>query len=242
MDSFFRRRLLRILFSSVLLLVWYSPALAAHSVCLDAFRESKRYGLVQLSRPLPLKENLKIGFYFGTFDPLHEGHVAVMQEGLKAGLDAVVAIPNFLTAHKPNATSLAHRSAMSIARTEPLEGITIMLDDGGLSAKVSKDAPVLALIGVTKPKETTLLIGDDSFVGMLERIDLAKVPFDHVRIFTRGETVLKIPKVSRPIVEIVDLGSQFKGLSSTQIRSAQKKRRRDTARYSASARSAVHRT
>jgi nicotinic acid mononucleotide adenylyltransferase len=97
-----------------------------------------------------------------------------------------------------------------------------MLDDGGLSVKDSKDAPVIALIKSARPKETTLLIGDDSFMGMLERIDLDKVPLDRVRIFTRGATVLKIPPVNRPIVEIVDLGAKFKGLSSTQIRSARK--------------------
>jgi bifunctional ADP-heptose synthase (sugar kinase/adenylyltransferase) len=82
MDLLFRRSLLKTLVLTLGSTAWFSQASATQSVCLGAFENSKQYGLITLSRALPAKNNLKLGFYFGTFDPLHEGHVAVMQDGL----------------------------------------------------------------------------------------------------------------------------------------------------------------
>lgn len=52
----------------------------------------------------------KIGIYAGTFDPLHEGHLAFARETLKTcHLDKVMFLPEPTPRHKPQASPIADR-------------------------------------------------------------------------------------------------------------------------------------
>jgi nicotinate-nucleotide adenylyltransferase len=58
---------------------------------------------------------MKLGLFGGTFDPVHEGHVAVGRAALReAGLERLLWIPNRLPPHKQAATgaSFAQRAEM----------------------------------------------------------------------------------------------------------------------------------
>ena len=56
----------------------------------------------------------KIGIMMGTFDPPHIGHLNIIETAIMdADLDKVIIIPNFNAAHKPNATDIEHRMAMT---------------------------------------------------------------------------------------------------------------------------------
>jgi len=54
-----------------------------------------------------------IGFYFGTFDPPHNGHLTVINMGLKQlKIDKLYVLPNYDPGHKPDATNFEDRYQM----------------------------------------------------------------------------------------------------------------------------------
>ena len=56
---------------------------------------------------------MKIGIWGGTFDPIHNGHIAMMKESAAAlELDRVLVMPAFLPPHKAGVSKAEHRLAM----------------------------------------------------------------------------------------------------------------------------------
>ncbi|MDQ7824897.1 MAG: nicotinate-nicotinamide nucleotide adenylyltransferase [Candidatus Eremiobacteraeota bacterium] len=54
-----------------------------------------------------------IGFYSGTFDPPHQGHIALSLKAVELlDLDRLYMLPNYEPSHKPNASSFAQRYEM----------------------------------------------------------------------------------------------------------------------------------
>lgn len=54
-----------------------------------------------------------IGFYFGTFDPLHSGHLTVAQQAIhKLKLNQLYILPNYQPSNKPNASEFGNRFDM----------------------------------------------------------------------------------------------------------------------------------
>ncbi len=66
--------------------------------------------------------NKKIGIYYGSFDPIHHGHLAVARlAGEKLELAEVFLLPNITPSHKPNITPFVHRYLMvkRVLQNEP---------------------------------------------------------------------------------------------------------------------------
>jgi len=69
----------------------------------------------------------KIGIYPGTFDPLHDGHLAFATQALEAcGLDEVVFLPETSPREKPNATFIQQRVAHMNAATKHINGTSVV--------------------------------------------------------------------------------------------------------------------
>ncbi|HSX23880.1 MAG TPA: adenylyltransferase/cytidyltransferase family protein [Candidatus Saccharimonadales bacterium] len=54
----------------------------------------------------------KIGIFAGTFDPIHDGHIAFAQAALDAGLEKVMFLPEPRPRRKQGVRALEHRRAM----------------------------------------------------------------------------------------------------------------------------------
>lgn len=70
----------------------------------------------------------RIGIYSGTFDPVHNGHVAFALCALEAAkLDEVVMIPEKRPRGKEEVTDLEHRFELLVRAIEPYEGLSVRL-------------------------------------------------------------------------------------------------------------------
>jgi nicotinate-nucleotide adenylyltransferase len=70
----------------------------------------------------------KIGIYPGTFDPVHEGHIAFALTAKEAlGLNEVVFLPEANPRNKPGASSLHHRLAMLTHAIKPYTGFSSLV-------------------------------------------------------------------------------------------------------------------
>ncbi|MHB1485439.1 MAG: nicotinate (nicotinamide) nucleotide adenylyltransferase [Saccharofermentanales bacterium] len=76
---------------------------------------------------------MKIGIFGGTFDPIHIGHVAILEAAARSGyLDMIMVIPNAYPPHKPidNISMASYRYEMVRIALESLTfGIPVVLSD-----------------------------------------------------------------------------------------------------------------
>jgi len=100
-----------------------------------------------------------IGIYPGTFDPIHEGHVAFAESALKVcNLDIIYFLPEKSPRNKTNVTSFNERIASTqstLSRLPQLE--TIRLTSSRFT--ISKTLPEIEKL--FEPAHFTLLIGSD---------------------------------------------------------------------------------
>lgn len=109
----------------------------------------------------------KIGVFAGTFDPIHEGHVAFAQAALNRGLEKVMFLVEPQPWRKQGVRAHEHRIAMvrlAIA-DNPKLGVVIME-----RARVTVHETLPALRARFKGYELVLLFGDDVISYMAEHI------------------------------------------------------------------------
>jgi nicotinic acid mononucleotide adenylyltransferase len=71
---------------------------------------------------------IQLGVYFGSFDPIHENHVAVAQHALDyCGIDRVVFVANASVPTKPTLSSLAVREQLMLARLDAAPGMAVFI-------------------------------------------------------------------------------------------------------------------
>ncbi len=100
----------------------------------------------------------RIGIFAGTFDPVHDGHIAFAYAALAAGLEKVMFLPEPRPRRKQGVRALEHRVAMvqlAVAK-EPRFG-TIVLEQARFTAH--ETLPVLQ--ARFKGYKLVLLFGDD---------------------------------------------------------------------------------
>ena len=74
-------------------------------------KQSAAKGRPKMSRSA--SEHTKVGFFSGTFDPVHTGHIAFIQEAIKqCGLSKVLLLPEEVPRGKQNVTPYSDRLAM----------------------------------------------------------------------------------------------------------------------------------
>lgn len=182
------------------------------------YRLGSRNTLGQLRNNTNNSRNPKIGVYFGTFDPIHEGHIAVLKLALKEqNLDEIIIVPNINPIHKSGITSSSHRINMIARRIANEEGLNLYVGDSSHIIDQFGRNPFFERMTQTYGTyDLHQIIGSDSFLKLLENNELATSNFRKYIVFMR--------KGDSPI-ENVDPGkvtfSEYqdtKGTSSTMIR------------------------
>jgi nicotinate-nucleotide adenylyltransferase len=182
-----------------------------------------------VSLPKLQAAELRIGFYSGTFDPPHSGHLSLIREAAqRLGLNRIVILPTPTPPLKPNAISFAHRQVMARlafsglggprlsnlnVRTAPFDlaaiaeagGITAVIDD--LSAKAPSGAEVFQIMGA------------DALDRLLARPDWV-VPTNFSVVVAERSEQREFPARSPNGRPILKLDFSTGSISSTEIRSA----------------------
>src|SRR3990167_415541 len=105
----------------------------------------------------------KIGIFAGTFDPVHEGHIAFAYAALEQGLEKVMFLPEPRPRRKQGVRALEHRIAMvqlAVAK-EPRFGV-IVLEQARFTAEETLPVLRARFVGY----KLVLLFGDDVVAHM----------------------------------------------------------------------------
>jgi nicotinate-nucleotide adenylyltransferase len=188
---------------------------------LTSFDLGSRNTVGQLLKNFERAGKPKVGVFFGTFDPIHEGHMRVIRQAMQAaGLDEVVIVPNFTAGHKPGATSVARRIAMLAARVAGESHMNVYTGDSSLLVDRFTRAPLMERI--------KQIYGTDNLVQVVGQDSFEKSVADHLidpaahrwLVFPRvvGHPI-SIPEELKPIVDVAPFPDDT-ALSSTAIREA----------------------
>lgn len=100
----------------------------------------------------------KIGIFAGTFDPVHDGHIAFANTALTLGLEKIMFMPEPRPRHKQGVKALEHRVAMvKLAVADYPKFGTIVLEQARFSAH--ETLPILQ--AMFPGHRLVLLFGDD---------------------------------------------------------------------------------
>jgi len=133
------------------------------AACLNTPRQRAAAGADPMSgRPI-------LGFYGGSFDPIHGGHLAPVEDvRQRLGLDAVYFVPAFHAPHKPSGPSApaAHRFAMVALALMPFDRLILSDDEVAREGK-SYTIDTLARFESAFPgSEIVLVLGTDTLVTL----------------------------------------------------------------------------
>lgn len=130
-----------------------------------------------------LKAKPKIGIFAGTFDPVHDGHLAFARAALDHGLEKVMFLPEPRPRRKQGVKAMDHRAAMVqlAVQAEPQFG-TIVLQQARFSP--AETLPILQKR--FKGYELVLLFGDDVIRYMVDHI----ASWPHIEDLARSASLL----------------------------------------------------
>lgn len=162
----------------------------------------------------------KVGIFAGTFDPIHNGHIAVARLSLK---DCLLDKVYFAVEERPwgakTPIPVEKRQAMvdlSISGDKDIE--QLLLPDKHFN--VSKTLPYL--VGLFAGCELFFMFGADVFMNMNSKTwpDLPKLLKHHLIIFERGDiTEVDINQHAKTMgIHVAILTSESLGVSSTVVR------------------------
>ncbi|MGK5086252.1 nicotinate-nicotinamide nucleotide adenylyltransferase [Bdellovibrionota bacterium FG-2] len=162
----------------------------AVSGALSNHQLGSRNSLGQLHRTITTRKVPKIGVYFGTFDPIHEGHFQVAMSTIKElGLDELVIVPNGNPIHKPGATSLKDRIRMLTLRTQHEPKINVYVGDSReIINQFGRDPFIERLAQSYGTHDIYQIIGEDSFNNLLEQGKLSPSLNRNLVVFPRDST------------------------------------------------------
>ena len=107
---------------------------------------------------------MKIGLFGGAFDPVHNGHVAVMSAALNAGIDRLILIPTGNPPHK-NKSSVTDEDRLKMLSLAAANKKNVTISSYELEKEgVSYSADTAEHFSRLFPKdELFFIIGDDSY-------------------------------------------------------------------------------
>ena len=161
----------------------------------------------------------KIGFYSGTFDPPHLGHLRLIQKAIQElQLDVVYILPNLDPAHKPGATKNAQRLAMAklafadvpeavIADSQQMRVIE-QFGVGGLQRYISEQH---------KDDLVFQVMGDDSYLRIKENTKI-QFPKNFALAVSARDENFELLETSYNKVRTVTLTPDLSNYSSTLFR------------------------
>lgn len=106
----------------------------------------------------------RMGVLGGTFDPIHQGHLAIVRQAMEqTGLEHVVILPMAHPAHREPVALFSARMEMCRLAVEGMAGVSI--SDAGASARFTCDT--LPLLRRAYPNtEFSLILGADKLIGL----------------------------------------------------------------------------
>ena len=177
---------------------------------------------------------MRICLYGGTFDPPHNGHMAIAEQCRKnLNIDRILFIPAFLAPHKTNVkiSSAKDRLAMLRLAIQPYPGLEISeleIDRKGISYSIDTILQVKKELNLTS-ENLYFLIGTDSLVELHTWRQPERI-LDESRVVVAARphySMDDIPVDYRNRVEI--LSNPLMDISSTEIR--QKVQRHESIRH-----------
>ncbi len=171
----------------------------------------------------------KIGILFGTFDPVHEGHISTAKSAKQQfGLDEVILIANPSTPHKPSASSENTRTAMLKERLALEEGVNLYVGDAKQIVDQFGRDPIFERISqIYGTKSIYQVIGSDSFGNLVKENKIKDSNRSYIVFPRELSEVIPVPDDIRDKVEIGK--ALYFGVSSTGIRNALKQGERPEA-------------
>ena len=162
----------------------------------------------------------RIGVYGGTFDPIHQTHIAIARAALRqAKLDRVLFVVAACAPHKRHASvaDAEDRCALvaeALAGEPRMEASRIELDRGGLSFTIDT---LLELHARHPEAELYLIVGQDSMADVPGWKDpKGIVSLARFLVAPRPDAPARIPGVLRPYCDL--LSFEESAVSSTEIR------------------------
>jgi nicotinic acid mononucleotide adenylyltransferase len=171
----------------------------------------------------------KVGLHFGTFDPPHEGHIDLSRHVLeREGFSESILLPNYTAGHKPGASPVQDRVAMTVARVQDVspsrieDRMNVFVGDSSFLMKEFGVGALFARIGALfATDQVWSLIGDDAWDGgILPSGILQPGMIMRYMIFPRGDRDLQsihVPEYVKDNAKLVVIPNR-KDLSSTLIR------------------------
>lgn len=168
---------------------------------------------------------MRIGFFGGTFDPIHHGHLILASYAASsAGLDRLLFAPAAVPPHKDRKiTNVSHRIEMllrAIDEDERFEMTTVDLDRDGPHYSVD----TLAILAQSHPEaELFFLMGSDSYRDLPRWYEPVRL-FDHASLLVGRrpnssydqEALFQALPPARSKTEYVDI--PLIEISSTEVR------------------------
>ncbi len=171
---------------------------------------------------------MRLGLFGGSFDPIHEGHVAPVRAAREAlALDRVIYLPTARPPHKPG-----RRMAPALSRFAMVE--MALLNEEGFYAspfELTLGRPAYTIdtlehFSSEQPDaELVLLIGSDSFLELESWVRWREIAaIAHLGVLSRPGSEPVRERLSPPLVELLDRGratllaERTVDLSSTRLR------------------------
>ena len=136
----------------------------------------------------------RIGFYPGTFDPLHDGHLSFMQEAIAgAGLDKIYIMPEPRPRYKPEASSISNRIDYIRRSTADIPNVQLLTPD---SERFTVDYTLPQMMQISANAERYLLFGSDALIGLYKwnNIETLLDSCDLIVGMRDGQTDLEVTK------------------------------------------------
>jgi nicotinate-nucleotide adenylyltransferase len=191
-----------------------------------------------------------VGFYFGSFNPVHENHIALaLFAKERLGLDHVVFVPNNdeNDEKKEVLVALNHRVSMLRARIEHIEGMEVMEPPKSTKrweskAEIAEERTAKLFEESESRGQVALILGQDSWNNAVlgssrdkvtrHFIGISKLVKTKFLVFPRTQEsdipVLPAPKPIRENVNVVEgFVDPIEGLSSSRLRQGLKNREMD---------------
>ena len=162
----------------------------------------------------------RIAVYLGTFDPVHEGHIATIKSIVKQlNFDEAILIHNMNPVHKPNATPSSDRLQMLNIRIQNESKLNVFQDDSGfIINEFGKDLLIEQIKQTYATSEIYEVLGDDAYQTLMDYGQIKPTDNRKYVVMSRSpEVTVNIPDHLKE--QVIEAQSDVvTGLSSTLIR------------------------
>lgn len=172
-------------------------------------------------------DKMKIGLYGGTFDPIHIGHLIVLENTLNfMGLDKIIVIPSSNPPHKQNKkkTDTSIRVEMVKAAIEDNPKLELSTFEANDDSVIYTHQTLDYFKNKYPEHEFYYIMGEDSFMTIDSWRNYEKILNDHLIVFARtsiekdSDLVKKFEQIKKDNEKIYLIDNLNINISSTLIR------------------------